>query len=78
MAPGGCGKSRLALEVGRALVDKFATGAWLVELAPLADPDLLPQAIAMALQVREFPGRPLPDTIVDHLSKRNLLLITDN
>src|SRR2546423_5586573 len=43
---GGCGKTSLALEVARGLLSEFADGMWLVELAPLADPALVPQAVA--------------------------------
>src|SRR5690348_8655755 len=47
--PGGAGKTSLALEVARELAPRFQDGGWLVELAPLADSDLLPQAVASAL-----------------------------
>jgi non-specific serine/threonine protein kinase len=49
-----------------------------VELAALADPGLLPQAVASALQVREVPGRPLTETLLEHLRPRSLLLLLDN
>jgi len=60
---GGCGKSRLALRVAEAMLDKFGEGAWLVELAPLSDPTLIPQAIAKALALQEQVDRPLMDTV---------------
>src|SRR5437867_10271679 len=56
---GGCGKTRLALRVAEGVLGDYADGVWLVELAPLADPALVPQAIASALGVREAPGRTL-------------------
>ena len=40
--PGGIGKDHLALEVARGVVGEFADGGWLVELASLSDPDLVP------------------------------------
>src|SRR6266849_1510980 len=43
---GGCGKTRLALEVSRAVMDHYPDGVWLVELAALADPALVPQTVA--------------------------------
>jgi predicted ATPase len=49
---GGCGKTRLALAVARELVEGFEDGVWMVELAPLADPSLVPQAVASTLGVR--------------------------
>jgi predicted ATPase/DNA-binding CsgD family transcriptional regulator len=75
---GGCGKTRLALHVGLDLADAFPDGVGLVELAPLADPLLVPQAIATALDVTEQPGRLILDTLRAHLKPRRLLLLLDN
>jgi predicted ATPase len=63
----GSGKTRLALETARDLVGTYPDGAWLVELAALSDPALVPQAVAQVLGVREQPGRPLEDTLTNHL-----------
>jgi non-specific serine/threonine protein kinase len=75
---GGCGKTRLAPQVAADLVEEFADGVWLVELAALADPALVPQAVASVLGVREEPGRPLEATLADGLRARSLLLVLDN
>lgn len=75
---GGTGKTRLALQVAAEVLDHFADGAWLVELAPLSDPALVPQAIATALSVREQPGRRYVDVLKDHLGNKSLLLVLDN
>jgi predicted ATPase/DNA-binding SARP family transcriptional activator/DNA-binding CsgD family transcriptional regulator len=75
---GGCGKTRLALEVARDLVGAYSDGVWLVELAPLPEPALASQAVAQALGVREQPGRPLEDTLADHLRAKDSLLVLDN
>src|SRR3712207_4143656 len=48
---GGCGKTRLALEVTRDLASSYPDGAWLVELAPLSQPQLVPQVVAGVLGV---------------------------
>jgi predicted ATPase/DNA-binding SARP family transcriptional activator/DNA-binding CsgD family transcriptional regulator len=75
---GGSGKTRLALEVARDLVGAYPDGVWLVELAPLLEGALVPQALATALGVQEQPERSLTHTLVDYLRKKNLLLVLDN
>jgi non-specific serine/threonine protein kinase len=75
---GGIGKTRLALQVAGALAPSFPDGVWLVELGALADPALVPQAVATALGVREQPGEPLARTVGAHLRARHLLLVLDN
>jgi len=75
---GGCGKTRLALQVAADLIEEFADGVWLVELAALSDPSLLPQAVASALGVREEPGRALQQTLSDYLMQKQMLLLMDN
>jgi len=74
--PGGAGKSRLALEVaGAAAVER---PVHLVGLAPLSDPDLVPEAIARTIGVRESPERPLIDAVGDALAGTGTLLVLDN
>jgi non-specific serine/threonine protein kinase len=75
---GGAGKTRLALRVAAEASGDFADGVWLVELAPLANPTLVPQAVATALGVREAPGRALTDTLTEYLHTREILLVFDN
>jgi predicted ATPase len=75
---GGCGKTRLALQVAADLVDAFRDGAWLAELAALADPALVAQVVAGAVGVREQAGRPIMETLVARLERRQLLLVLDN
>lgn len=75
---GGSGKTRLALEAARDLAGAYPGGVWLVELAGLSEGVLVAQAFAGALGVREQPGRPLADTMVDALRERSLLLVVDN
>ncbi len=78
LGPGGTGKTRLALQVGGDLLERFPKGVWLVELAPLADADLVVQSVATVFNVREAAGRPLLDSLIDYLKPRDLLLILDN
>src|SRR5260221_1223517 len=75
---GGAGKTRLAIEVANRLVDTFADGVWLVELAALSDPPLVPHAVAQALGVKERPARPVTETLGDYLASKKLLLVLDN
>ena len=75
---GGCGKTRLAVEVARDLVGAYPEGVWLVDLAPLSEAELVPLAVAQALGVREQPGRPLLETLEDTLRSSKLLLVVDN
>jgi predicted ATPase/Tfp pilus assembly protein PilF len=75
---GGSGKSRLALQVATDLLAENPDGIWLVELAPVSDPDLVTQLTAKALGIREQPRRPLLETLVDRLRSKRLLLVLDN
>jgi non-specific serine/threonine protein kinase len=75
---GGCGKSRLAVQVASNLVESFPDGAWMVELAPLEEPALVIPRVAASLGVREEPGRPLLETLRRALASRALLLVLDN
>ena len=75
---GGVGKTRLALEVAIAQVGNWPDGVWLVELAALAEPDLLSQSIALTVGIREAPGHSLLAHLVGALAGRKLLLVLDN
>jgi non-specific serine/threonine protein kinase len=75
---GGCGKTRLALEVAGNLVDQYSEGVWLAELAPLTDPGLVPTAVATAIGVPEQPGQAIQSALLSYLRPRRLLLVLDN
>ena len=75
---GGAGKTRLSLQVAADLLDGDADGVWLVELAALTDPALVPQAVAQALGVPEQPGQAIGRTLVEALKTKRLLLVLDN
>ena len=75
---GGCGKTRLALEIARDLVSSYPDGVWLVELAPLSEPDLVAGQLARVLNLREQPDRPLMEMLVEHLRQKKALLVLDN
>jgi predicted ATPase/class 3 adenylate cyclase len=75
---GGIGKTRLSLELAEHLLDQFPDGVWVVELAPLTDPQLVTHALATALGVKEQAGRSVQEAVLDHMRERRLLLVLDN
>jgi non-specific serine/threonine protein kinase len=76
--PGGCGKTRLALQVAAGLVAEAFDEVWLIELAPLADPALVLPKLAATLGVRDAPDQALLETLAHHLREKGLLLVLDN
>ncbi|NNE07671.1 MAG: protein kinase [Gemmatimonadetes bacterium] len=75
---GGSGKTRLGIERGRASASAFPDGVWLVELAPLAEPGLVVDAVNSALGVSEDGHDSPGDALRSFLAKRNTLIILDN
>ena len=75
---GGLGKTRISLQVAADIIDDFPDGLWLVELAAIADPRLVPQAVAATLSVAEEAGRSLQDALFAHLRERRMLILLDN
>jgi predicted ATPase len=75
---GGCGKTRLSLQVAAGLLEQFRDGIWFVELAALTDPALLHQTVATVLGLREESGRSLEALLLDYLREKRLLLVLDN
>ena len=75
---GGIGKTRLSLQVAADVINEFADGVWFVELAPITDGNLVPQAVATILGVKEETGRTLTEALVACARERQLLLVLDN
>jgi predicted ATPase/DNA-binding SARP family transcriptional activator len=75
---GGIGKTRTAIQAASEVVAEYPQGVWLAELAPVADPRMVPQAVAAVWDVREEQGRPLQVTLADYLREKTLLLVPDN
>jgi predicted ATPase/DNA-binding SARP family transcriptional activator len=75
---GGIGKTRLAIQAANRLISKFKDGVWWVELAPLIDETLVPQAVARVLGVRQSPGQPLTESVKSFLREKQVLLVLDN
>jgi NB-ARC domain len=78
VGPGGCGKTRLALQVASEVLDRFSGGVWWVELAPVADQQLVGGAIADALGVRPLPGMTEIQAASAYLASRQALVVLDN
>lgn len=78
VAIGGCGKTRLALELARAALQDFQDGVWFIDLAPLQEGERVPAAIGAALRVFEQPGMPLGETLACRIGDRPQLLVLDN
>jgi predicted ATPase/DNA-binding winged helix-turn-helix (wHTH) protein len=78
VGPGGVGKTRLALELASAALEHYADGVWVIELASLTDPGLLPTTLLGTLGVPEEPGRSLAATLADALRSKQMLLVLDN
>jgi predicted ATPase len=75
--PGGTGKTRLSIQVAADLLDQFHHGVWFNELAPLTDPDLIPQTILSAIGITEQSGKPL-DVLREYLRQKKSLIVLDN
>ena len=75
---GGVGKTRLSLRVAEESLTEFRDGVCFVDLAPLADPALVPRQTAFSLGLREEPGRTSLETLLAYLSQRQALLVLDN
>ncbi len=76
--PGGSGKTRLALRAATAALDQFPDGVWLVELAPLAGPELVIETIAKVVRAPETAEQAPLDHLGTLLGARRLLLVLDN
>ncbi|CQR64370.1 BTAD domain-containing putative transcriptional regulator [Streptomyces leeuwenhoekii] len=93
LGPGGAGKTRLSQEAAEAAGEAARDGVWLAELAPLDDPDAVPEAVLTAVGARETvlygagaeeiravtdrTGNPV-DRLVEHCGRRRMLIVLDN
>ncbi len=75
---GGVGKTRLVLRVTQELLEEYPDGVWLVELASLADPGLVPPSVAEVFGVQESKDYTLLGALANTLRARQLLLVLDN
>jgi predicted ATPase/class 3 adenylate cyclase/DNA-binding CsgD family transcriptional regulator len=75
---GGCGKTRLALQVAAELVDRFADGVWLADLASLADPATVPTQLGQVFGLRPGPGVTPTEALAAYLADKAALVVLDN
>ncbi len=75
---GGCGKTRLGLQVAAELLDGSGDGVWLAELAAVTDQDAVAVAISQALRLAARPGRPALEALLDALAAQDVLIVVDN
>jgi predicted ATPase len=75
---GGCGKTRLAIELAKRVLPSFRDGVWYIDLAPLLDMERVALTVATTLGVREENDRPIVDTLCDRLAGQHVLLVLDN
>jgi predicted ATPase/DNA-binding XRE family transcriptional regulator len=78
IGPGGVGKTRLSIQAAQGVLESFSDGVWLVELAPVLDPLLVPRTTAIAIGLRDEPQRPVIDMLCDYLRTKKMLIILDN
>ncbi len=77
---GGCGKTRLSIELAELLLGSYPGGVYLVELAPLSDSEAVARSVAATLDVQQPPGTDPTQAVAQHLSGRGqpVLLVLDN
>jgi predicted ATPase/class 3 adenylate cyclase len=75
---GGTGKTRLCLQVAADLLEKFDHGVWFVELAPLTDPELIPQTMLSAVGIQEQQGKLSIEVLKEYLHEKKTLIVLDN
>jgi len=78
IGPGGTGKTRLSIQAANDVLSQYPDGVWLVDLAPILDPQLVPRTTAITIGLRDEPQRPVIDMLCDYLGKKKMLIILDN
>lgn len=78
LGPGGSGKTRLAIETGKGLLDDFKHGVFFINLAPIQEQSFIPSAIAQAIHYPLQEGGTPEEQILEYLLNKEMLLILDN
>jgi predicted ATPase/DNA-binding SARP family transcriptional activator/Tfp pilus assembly protein PilF len=76
--PGGCGKTRLALQTAWEVLESFPDGVWWCDLSRVPDPAYVPQEVASALKIATQPGRSIIDGVHESISDKKILVVLDN
>ncbi len=76
--PGGSGKTRLSIQVANEVRDLYKDGVWLVDLAPISDPELIPQVILLSFGLHPTTEQPSLEFLSNFVRSKNILLILDN
>ena len=76
--PGGCGKTRLAIQLANELADRYRDGVWWVNLAPLTEGQLVLEAVAKTLGVTVVEQQELWERLAGYLRQQHVLLVLDN
>jgi len=76
--PGGCGKTRLALQTVASVLEDFPDGAWMVDLSDVSDPTLVQHELASVLGMGHRPGVDLTEGLCDHLAAKTAIVVLDN
>src|SRR6202045_735459 len=75
---GGAGKTRLAVQIAAQMAGEFSDGVWWVDLAPIADPELVAVTVARGLGLPDQPGRSTMDSLLRFVRGRQMLVVLDN
>jgi predicted ATPase/class 3 adenylate cyclase len=75
---GGLGKTRLSLQIAADVLDRYPDGVWFVDLAPIRDPSLVPNATGHVLGIREDSGKAVTQSLCEYLREHQLLIVLDN
>jgi predicted ATPase/DNA-binding NarL/FixJ family response regulator len=78
IGPGGCGKTRLAIQIATKVNKAYADGVWWADLAALNDPTLVAQLVVRALGLRPIADQPLIESLVNFVCPKEMLLVMDN
>jgi len=78
LGPGGCGKTRLAIQAAAESMDEYPDGVWFVDLASVEEDDAVERTVASALSIPLNPGSNLQTNISSYLAGKKLLIVLDN